>query len=240
MINKHEIVQINGGMDLEALVCGCGRSGTNYLSALLNRDSKICGHEEVFSLYRRRNQVNYRYESSWYAAPLIPELLQQTRILHIVREPSAVIGSLHRIGMLAPNPVHYMFGSVGNAMLTIARSPVKAVHRVRFAQRHRRLVAVHTSCFNHASEFKRLECYWRSWNQLVEESAMSGGKPYLRVQLETLDDRLEEVSEFLGLGWTLSPMPATNKKPDYKRDGLVHERLDHDTITLACRYGYDL
>lgn len=238
---QRQVIQTYGKTNLQALICGCGRSGTNYVSAVMNRDRKICGHEEVFSLYRDAPRVSYAFESSWYAAPLIPELPQETRILHIVRDPRQVMRSLHRIGMLARNPMINMLGGGGiTNVLKICAAPRKSLHRYRFVMRHQQLVRNHTASFEHDSELKRLEVYWRDWNLLVENGAVQSGKPYLRVRLEDLNSQLVEISRFLGLDWDMTPLPPTNQKTSYAPRAMTFEPFDKATQALAERYGYDV
>jgi len=239
-LNKvRDIIQINGGAGLQALICGCGRSGTHYMSTLLNQRGKICGHEEIFSLYRRSNLFGYTFESSWYAAPIIPSLPKRVRILHITREPVKVMRSLYRIGMLADNPLVYMFGEdILPAFSKVVSSPLWAIHRMRLAMRHRWLVRQNIVCFEYTREAQRLEAYWRNWNILVEKNAMRSGKAYMRVRLEDLDDRLPEVSEFLRLGWELTPLSPTNSKLGYTRSNFQIDSLEDETVAVAKRYGY--
>ena len=81
------------------LVTGCARSGTGYIATLLTALGVPCGHERVFNPLTLGKGDELLWpdaspgESSWLAAPFIPNLPEEVLILHQVRETVAMIRS---------------------------------------------------------------------------------------------------------------------------------------------------
>jgi hypothetical protein len=78
------------------VVTGCARSGTTYLAELFTALGLPCGHEAVFAPATSHfaGFGSRRGDSSWLAVPFLDELPPNTVVIHVVREPSAVIRSL--------------------------------------------------------------------------------------------------------------------------------------------------
>jgi hypothetical protein len=104
---------------LSYLVTGTGRCGTVYMSRLLTSVGIVCGHETIFDycgIHGARRRINQEEtlrfsivssmgfenpdaknivaDSSYMAAPFLDcDLLQDTKIIHVVRNPIDVINS---------------------------------------------------------------------------------------------------------------------------------------------------
>lgn len=75
---------------MKFLITGCGRSGTGYVSALLNALSILTAHERVFLPYERRPWGDYAGDVSWFGVPFLHEVVtEEVTIVHLVREPIA-------------------------------------------------------------------------------------------------------------------------------------------------------
>ena len=84
---------------LKYLVAGSPRSGTGYVFKLLESAGLVAGHERVFGLkgYNPLAVSSYSVvaESSWLAVPFLGEpYLNDTRVIHIVRDPYDAVSSL--------------------------------------------------------------------------------------------------------------------------------------------------
>ena len=86
---------------LKYIITGTGRCGTTYISQLVTKYIGKCGHERVFHpLITERSLLtallcsDYVADSSWLAVPwLYHTKLRKVPVIHIVRNPAAVISS---------------------------------------------------------------------------------------------------------------------------------------------------
>lgn len=90
---------------LDYLLVGSPRSGTGYSSQVLNSLGVATGHESVFrpsgACLGAITELGIRADSSWLAAPYLSEAcLSGTKLVHIVRNPYAVVASLRHIKLL--------------------------------------------------------------------------------------------------------------------------------------------
>lgn len=225
--------------NLKYLVVGCGRSGTGFLSTFINEAGKPCGHEEVFSENGPTNS-DLIYESSWFAVPFLSDLSDDVKVLHTVRHPEKVIGSLYRIGMLADNPLHQIArGQYFEFLKSSIINPAGALDRIRYVNALRKFVRQHSDCFDHKTEYKRLEAYWRNWNRNIEAFAETRKRNYLRINIENFDEAKNAVLEFLDLeAPAAEDHLSKNMKPEYSREAAETEPFEDETLELMRRYGY--
>jgi hypothetical protein len=221
------------------LITGCGRSGTKFISTVLNEIGMDCGHERVFSANSERHQPFF-YESSWYGAPFISKTQGLTHVLHIVRDPRKVMASFYRIGLCSPTLWrHITYGHPLRFMSGHLLKPAATLRRIEFVLDHRRFLKEHTTVMDHSDEVRRLETYWVQWNELIEKSAKREGVAYLRVRLEDYDRERKSIQHFLGTEKELPLLEAQNHKSKYGTRQLPEFELSAETISLANRYGYD-
>lgn len=229
------------GTPLRVIVTGCGRSGTNYMAEVLNAAGLRCGHERAFTVLGPRVTQDLDAESSWYAAPYLGHVNENTKVLHLVRHPSRVVKSFFRIGLCATDPWHHF--SFGRPAFMVALKFNVRLHRYRqrwkSVMAHRSLLWEHTTCMKEPAEVDRLWAYWWQWNALVEEKATQGRHPYLRVRLEDLAASLPRISEFLELSAELAPQPPANQKTGYRMRPMDWTPMPEEARSLARRYGYD-
>lgn len=226
---------------LRVIVTGCGRSGTTYMSEVLNAAGLRCGHERAFTVLGPRSRPDLDAESSWYAAPYLDRVDESTKVIHIVRNPSRVVHSFFRMGLCAVDPWHhYTFGRPPY-MVALKFNVRLSRYRRRWqsVMAHRYLLWEHTTCMSEANEVDRLWGYWSQWNTLVERAAAQGRHAYLRVRLEDLDASLPLVRDFLELPAALEPQPAANQKPGYRMRVIDWTPMPDEVRSLARRYGYD-
>lgn len=81
---------------LEVVFTGCPRSGTKYIHKLMCFNNVMIGHEVFFGMPGVGTIVdNMTGDSSWLAVPYLKELKKNnTKIIHIVRNPIKVVNSL--------------------------------------------------------------------------------------------------------------------------------------------------
>jgi hypothetical protein len=92
------------------LVTGSGRCGTGYMAKAFEAASGLAfGHEAVFTncgLMANRAEM-YQGDASWLAAPYFPQIEgSSVTVVHLVRHPLLVIGSLRGIGFFNKPVVH--------------------------------------------------------------------------------------------------------------------------------------
>ena len=75
------------------LIVGCGRSGTEYISKVMEHHGIQCSHELIFNL--TKNPRWFSNEASWLAVPFIEEAKKQGYVIfHQMRDPVKVINSV--------------------------------------------------------------------------------------------------------------------------------------------------
>lgn len=92
------------------LVTGSGRCGTGYMAKAFEAASGLnFGHETVFTnsgMFLNR-AGNLQGDSSWMAAPYLPQLEgSSVTVVHLVRHPLLVIGSLRGIQFFSRLDMH--------------------------------------------------------------------------------------------------------------------------------------
>jgi len=91
---------------MKYLVTGTGRCGTGTLSIFLTHAGYPCGHESIFRWGGRPSHIEGVAESSWMAAPYLDdERLEDTTIIHLVRDPIKVVSSIVHIGLFTSENV---------------------------------------------------------------------------------------------------------------------------------------
>jgi len=102
---------------MKYLVVGTARSGTGFISHLLNMNGIPCGHEDVFSLPHDKQSylenlgtTTLMGESSWLAVPFlqsIKEVEPDIKLIHITRHPLKVFKSFYDLGFLDDKESRY-------------------------------------------------------------------------------------------------------------------------------------
>ncbi|WP_176251320.1 hypothetical protein [Sulfitobacter sp. HGT1] len=227
-------------MKLDLLITGCGRSGTQYLTEVLAAAGIRTSHEKRFTVFGPENVEGPQCEASWYAAPFLSHLSPKTRILHLVRDPAAVVKSFHRIGLCAPKIRHHVTAGqpLAEVLARTTLKPLRLLERIRYVHAHRDLLERATTCLEPAQEVDRLWQYWGQWNGIVEDFLLRAPNPHLRLRLEELDEKLPELAAFLEVDLMLQARPAANTKPFYRRRPIAWTPIPHAVRARAERYGY--
>ncbi len=94
------------------VITGCGRSGTTFMAKLFTRIGIRTSHEEFFTVHSLPFHASYftewlththtAGESSGLAVPYLPYLPPEMAIVHLIRNPVAVIASLIGLRNLHP------------------------------------------------------------------------------------------------------------------------------------------
>lgn len=80
------------------LVTGVGCSGTKWMAQFFTNAGFPCGHEQWFKC--PNPEVMKTSESSWIAAPYVPVLIDDIKIIKVVRNPLNVVKSAFATGFL--------------------------------------------------------------------------------------------------------------------------------------------
>jgi len=101
---------------LKYIVVGTGRCGTTYLSRMFNFYGIKCGHENIFTPYGYNkaiellNKNSFEAESSWLSAPFLDsDLLKNSAIIHIVRDPEKTISSFINVKLFSKDNIYQDF-----------------------------------------------------------------------------------------------------------------------------------
>ncbi len=230
--------------NIEFVITGCGRSGTGYVSELLNSAGLKCGHESVFGIKGPGfNGNHYRADASWFSAPFLSDLPPDVKILHIVRNPAKVVSSFHRIGLCADTM--WIQFSKGKTPIEFLRKdgcrPLKLrkhFRRFAYVRGHRQLLGKYTTCLGESSEVNRLWQYWYQWNKLVEKQLSEISNESFVIRLEDVESRLEELEEFFGIKNGLGFVNPANLKRGYRKRSICWENPGEEVLELARYYGY--
>lgn len=164
---------------LKYVVVGCPRSGTGYLSRLLEEAGVKCGHEDVFSifsfdcLFYGLAKPAYEADSSFLAAPYLGIYKNtNTKIIHITRHPLKVISSLMNLDF---------FSQERDA-----------------TYKHHQLFVMHIytnlpNLQSYKHQIDKCAYFYLEWNNLIEQNKTS-----LDITRFKLEDIAESPNNFLG------------------------------------------
>ena len=230
-------------LDIKLLVTGCGRSGTGYVASLLTSNGLDCGHESVFDVFGSKTGCPHLAESSWYGAPFIPLLPDCAKIVHLVRDPTAVATSFSRIGLFDDTIFrHWTYGFGMKKFSEMKFLFGEAYPRFRFTVAHRQFLKRHTHTFSESSPYLRGLRYWYDWNLKIERFADKNRVQYLRLNIEKIDKQIVFLEDFLEKRFTQRTLSRYNRNekpfyrpPENENGGTPLPRV---TLDLAKKYGY--
>lgn len=198
------------------IITGSGRCGTAYMAHVLSVSGLACSHERVFHHDGPGVWEWQRFESSWMAAPFLEGF--DGSVVHLVRDPLAVVNSLVGIGFFDEN---------------------LEVHGVNVAE-------IHAPLREYARRFLDLPddpveaamAYVVAWNRMVE--------PYadMRVRVEDADGETFQSIARLGGAHHGAPDFAAmlGRVPtninSRRRAELTWDDMTDDVKKLAVDYGY--
>ncbi len=241
------------------VVTGMPRSGTTYTSAVLRRFGLECGHEEVFHPHTTAYAGFGRWDgdASWLAVPFLDQLPEEVRVIHQLRHPLLVAGSLIGTGFLEAAPWldarrdELWAGAKWRARRALVRrghldhvtqSPRPTSAFQSFLRRHLPQV------WDEPTPVERALRFWVEWNQQVLVS--SRGAEAMRVHLESFTaETARSMTAYVGLPVTPehAAFVVSRVPPDLNRR--THTRLAwadvpwgraaQDTAALAHELGYD-
>ncbi|WP_280564869.1 hypothetical protein [Chromohalobacter sp. 48-RD10] len=230
--------------NIEFVITGCGRSGTTYVSELLQKAGIKCGHESVFEVTGpAKSESQYRADSSWFCAPFLIDLPQNVKVLHVVRNPAKVVSSFHRIGLCA-DTMWIQFSKGKTPLEFMAKENYrlakfkKHFRRYAYVKNHRKLLEKYTTCFKEKLEVGRLWQYWYQWNEMIEGQLSKMPNESLVVRLEDIDSRLDEVTTFFGIQGYVEPVKPANLKKGYRKRTISWVEPGEEVFRLADYYGY--
>lgn len=229
-------------MQNKFIVTGCGRSGTGYIASRIHETGVMCGHENVFTTKGFQGWQNFQGDVSWLAVPFLEEVNGETPILHIVRNPKYVVKSFYRLGLFSPfswrnyiintDPIFilkYFFLKPNN----IYKRYVNTINYIKYMQKYMPFLTSQ-------NEIDNIWKYWVEWNLKCEEVANKNSLPYLRIRIEDIDDKWDEISKHLNLNLNIMCGKKTNSKVYYKRKDIEISHIPMEVKTLGLKYGYNL
>lgn len=234
-------------MKLKFIVTATGRSGTVYMARILTSLGIQCGHESCFNQDKEREVIGrargfmkptiskvadnqgwlelerIQADSSYMAVPYLQhEAIKNIPVIHVVREPLAVVSSfvkdLHYFQLLEDNEFNkegkweeWMWSQVTE--LNMYQNPIE-----------------------------RACCFWTIWNTRIEEACQN--RPYYFKRVE--DEFKDDFFEFLGI--EKQEITFRNKKTntmrkrekDFTIDEIPDGKVKDEFLALRKRYGYPL
>jgi len=208
--------------NLKFLIAGTGRCGTGYMAALFNELGIPCGHEKVFNADDKVKGGPWVGDSSWHCVPFLPVI--DLPVLHVVRHPLDVIGSLLNATRLFEPNAH-------------------GKHQ-RYLEKHFELRGGYDADFVARENAAR---YWYQWNTRIRTYASA------RVNIDHRST-LGNVANFLncvGFNFTYSDVMSAREKLPCRTNASAtpYERVDRGQIPLtmirclkneAAYYGYEV
>jgi len=215
------------------LITGCQRSGTRFISEMLNGLAIHCGHEQVFHPFLNKpvgmafweTLPSMRAESSWCAAPFLKTISRNVAILHQVR-----------------HPLHNIRSATGIEFFKTPFRPYEPF--APFAMKHC------PEAFKQPTEVERALAYWWLWNRMIE-IAVGDSPNYARWRVRYI--RPIEVVEMLrwALGEERTEMQVRPlfarlgtqanhraRKEDIKWSDIPASHIKEQAAIMARRYGY--
>jgi hypothetical protein len=226
---------------LQAVITGCGRSGTGYMASLLTENGHACGHEDIYTAFGVRRETGMLVaDSSWFAVPHVSSMPKDTKIIHIVRNPRLVFNSFSRLGMFSDSVWrHFTRGMpLHSFLLKFHVNIPRYRRRLDYVRACQQAVRQNTTCFERSDEAERIWQYWLQWNRLLEANVVASRCPYLRVRLEDIDAMLPAIADFTGLSLAASDSIKRNEKAAYSARHLAMREMPADVRQLALSYGY--
>lgn len=230
-------------MSLKCIVTGTGRCGTMFMSKFLSSAKINCGHELIFTNEgietARTNLKIYEGvegESSYMAAPFLKEdILQDCKIIHLVREPMKVINSFvvafcyflsHKLDCQPEQPYWTYFWPPG-------ADPefkfMKFIYNYVPELADPRLTPV-----------ERAALYYIKWNNIIEQGCQ--GRDFI---IHRIENNTNEISKFLNITKTEWLYDNVNiNKAKYKTkfyiDNIRSRSIKSELIDMGRRYGYQM
>ena len=212
LINKALYQMWDGASRL--VVTGTGRSGTQYMSAILTESGIPCGHEQIFRPEGPRGWAWYRADASFMAVPYLP--IFDGPVFHVVRDPLTTINSMVGLGWFddAVN-IHELF------------RPFQRLYC--------------PSAWEDDEPLDRTIAFYIDWNRKIEPFPTARfrlehiGEEELGVMVEAGDGRPDWIPE------VLEKVPRnlnTHMRADLSWDDLLSRRRGEELADLAGEYGY--
>jgi len=230
-------------MSLKYIVTGTGRCGTMFMSKFLTSANINCGHELIFNndgLEKARTNIeiynDLEADASYMAAPyLSTDLLCNSKIIHIVREPMEVINSfiVAFCYFLSHRPSCKQIEGEWTYEYPPGADP--EFKFMKFMYSH--IPALHHEVL---TPVERAALYYVEWNKMIEEKCK--GRDFLFYPIE---NDISKVCDFIGVKKSLELYcdKNTNKAEYDKRyvlqsvpSGYIRDEL----INIGKRYGYSM
>lgn len=239
--------------DIRYVVTSLPRSGTKYISKVLNHFGFECGHEAHFNLGKCRTSDDREGiwgDASWMAAPYISELPPGTIVFHQLRDPLKVLNS-----NLPPGGDSYFRTWDENAGLDTDPLYEKSIPWKRF-------IWEHTNKWRWAwpegvgegpespEEVARLVHWWTNWNLKIEYAATQRSDlRYIRYRLEDMSpDLIRSIAHVIAgtkvpprLRWceeVLKKVPTTTNRHRTPNTRITLDMLPATARLLMHAYGY--
>lgn len=241
------------------VVTGMPRSGTTYTAAVLCRLGLDCGHEEVFHPHTSGFTGFGRWDgdASWLAVPFLDQLPPDVRVVHQVRHPLRVAGSLVGTAFLEPAP--WLSVRRDDAWATLKwrarRALVRRGHLDQVTATPRPTSAFLSflrgrlpQVWDEPTPVERALRFWVDWNRMALDSVRGAGA--LRLPLETFTaETAVALAAYVGLPVTpeqgalaISKVPANLNQRAHTTltwGDVPWGRAAEDTAALAQELGYD-
>jgi len=231
-------------IDLKYIVTGTGRCGTLYMANLLTTFGFPCTHEGIFTIEgahraleivggrlpavssktsKKQNLSDYEMEivaeSSYMAAPYMLNLFDSAKVIHVVRNPFAVIKSfIKRLGYFR------------NRFPQEDPEDPHQIHFENFIYRH--LPELHEEM----SQTERACLYYVRWNKMIESS----GKVKYFHRIEDDAEGLKKFFDFKGEKYykeVCNIMPEKESAEDCQIRN-INPWIKQELFDICKRYGY--
>jgi len=226
--------------NLEVLATGTGRCGTLYMANLLTNMGIPCGHESIFTpifkeAIERLNDANkiefskcsqrevgiwtnpkeIVADSSYMSAPFLnTDLLENTKIIHLVRNPLDVISSFALVlGYFKKDPSEH-------------NDPYENFIKASCPK-------VYDNDFNNIN---RAAIYYVEWNKIIEKKANKNNYFFQKIE-KPIDDLLKFLnkSSYKEISKKINHWNYNNLKITFSD---LNDSVRKDVFEIASRYGY--
>jgi hypothetical protein len=163
------------------VVAGAGRSGTLYISKVLSELGVPCTHEKHFQPSTRQWPEDFSGgEASWHAVPFLEHRPRDVAVVHQVRHPVDVVGSLYGREFFRHSASTLQWLATWRKLVRGSKIAAGRRDCIRFIDRTIPWI------LEPGDEITRCIRYWIAMNEISEHAGESPDASYLRVRIEDL------------------------------------------------------
>ena len=140
--------------------------------------------------------------------------------------PEIILGlrkaKIYPSGDVRGNDISFTFDFMGKKKFK--QTHLKSFYRNKF------FMSLFIKKYKHLTEVKRIESYWLTWNKMIESQVIKNGNQYLRININAVENKINEIDEFFNIKIDQSKLGDLGRnKKSFKRQS-ASNILEQETI----------